>query len=87
MIAINYSQFREKMKMHLDLVTEDYEALVITRKNNKNVVVISEETYNNLLENIYVMGDRTNFDWLMESKQQLEQGKYSPRELIEAEDE
>ncbi|MBR2778675.1 MAG: type II toxin-antitoxin system Phd/YefM family antitoxin [Firmicutes bacterium] len=87
MIAINYSQFREKMKMHLDLVTEDYEALVITRKNNKNVVVISEETYNNLLENIYVMGDRTNFDWLMESKQQLEQGKYSPRELIEAADE
>ncbi len=87
MIAINYSQFREKMKMHLDLVTEDYETLVITRKNNKNVVVISEETYNNLLENIYVMGDRTNFDWLMESKQQLEQGKYSPRELIEAEDE
>ena len=87
MIAINYSQFREKMKMHLDLVTEDYEALVITRKNNKNVVVISEETYNNLLENIYVMGDRTNFDWLMESKQQLEQGKYSSRELIEAADE
>ena len=87
MIAINYSQFREKMKMYLDLVTEDYEALVITRKNNKNVVVISEETYNNLLENIYVMGDRTNFDWLMESKQQLEQGKYSPRELIEAADE
>ncbi len=73
MIAVNYSQFREKMKMYLDLVTEDYEALVITRKNNKNVVVISEETYNNLLENIYVIGDRTNFDWLMESKQQLEQ--------------
>lgn len=31
-----------------------------------------EETYNNLMENIYVMGNKINYDWLMESKAQLE---------------
>lgn len=27
-----------------------------------------EETYNNLMENVYVMGNKANYDWLMESK-------------------
>ncbi|MDU1029639.1 MAG: type II toxin-antitoxin system Phd/YefM family antitoxin, partial [Clostridiales bacterium] len=44
MIAINYSQFRGNMKEHLDQVTDDFETLVVTRKENKNVVVISEES-------------------------------------------
>ncbi|MCD8118639.1 MAG: hypothetical protein LUE29_04010 [Lachnospiraceae bacterium] len=37
--------------------------------------MLSEEAYNNLSENIYVMGSKTNYDWLMESKVQLEQGQ------------
>jgi hypothetical protein len=31
-----------------------------------------EEAYDNILENIYVMGNKENYDWLMESKAQLE---------------
>ena len=87
MIAVNYSQFREKMKSYLDLVTDSYETVVVTRKENKNVVIMSEETYNNLIENIYVMGNKTYYDWLMESKAQLEKGKYSAYQLIEDADE
>lgn len=40
------------MKMYMDKVTDDYETMIVTRKNNKNVVMISEESYNNLMENI-----------------------------------
>ena len=87
MIAVNYTQFRNEMKSHMDLVTDDYEAMVVTRKENKNVVIISEETYNNLMENIHVMGNKSNSDWLMESKKQLESGRAKKRELIEADDE
>lgn len=87
MIAVNYTQFRNEMKSHLDLVTDDFEAVVVTRKENKNVVIISEETYNNLLENIHVMGNKANYDWLMESKKQLESGKAKKRDLIEVSDE
>ena len=83
MIALNYSKFRENMKSYLDMVTENYEALIITRKENKNIVILSEETYNNLLENIYVMGQKSNYDWLMESKAQLEKGRYHNHELAE----
>ena len=87
MIAVNYTQFRNKMKSHMDTVTDDYEAMVVTRKENKNVVIISEETYNNLIENIHVMGNKVNYDWLMESKKQLESGKAKKRKLIEVPDE
>ena len=47
----------------------------------------SEESYNNLIENVYVMGNKSNYDWLMESKEQLESGKYTKHDLIEVQDE
>jgi antitoxin YefM len=83
MIAVNYTTLRENMKSCMDKVTDDYETLIVTRKDNKNVVMISEEAYNNLMENIYIVGNRANYDWLMESKAQLEQGDFSSHELIE----
>lgn len=87
MIALNYSQFRENMKANLDLVTDDYETLIITRKDNKNAVIMSEEMYNNLMENIYIMSNKNNYYWLMESKRQLEKGMTSIRNLINTDEE
>ena len=88
MIAANYSQFREKMKFYMDTVTDDLETLVVTRKNNRNMVILSEETYNNLTENMYLISNKANYDWLMESKKQLEKGIAAVHDLIdEAEDE
>lgn len=87
MVAVNYTQFRENMKSHLDLVTDGFETMVVTRKENKNVVVIAEDAYNTLLENIHVMGEKANYDWLMQSLKQYESGKAKARELIEVSDE
>lgn len=86
MLAVNYTNFRDNMKSYLDKVTDDYETMIIPRKDNKNVVVLSEESYNNLMENVYIMGNKANFDWLMESKEQLERGKISVKELAGVED-
>ena len=87
MLAVNYTNFRENMKDYMDKATNDYETMIVTRKNNKNVVMISEETYNNLMENVYVMGNKSNYDWLMESIVQLESGKFKEHDLIEVKDE
>ena len=83
MLAVNYTNLRDNMKAYMDKVTEDYETMIVTRKNNKNVVMISEEAYNNLMENAYIMGNKANYDWLMESKAQLEYGKVVTNTLIE----
>lgn len=82
MFAVNYTTLRDNMKAYMDRVTDGYETMIVTRKNNRNVVMISEEVYNNLLENAYIMGNQTNYDWLMESKVQLESGNVSAKNLI-----
>ena len=83
MLAVNYTNLRDNMKAYMDKVTDDFETMIVTRKNNKNVVMISEETYNNLMENAYLLGNKANFDWLMESKLQLEKGNVSIQNLVE----
>ena len=83
MLAVNYTNLRDNMKTYMDKVTNDYETMIVTRKDNKNVVMLSEESYNNLMENVYIMGNKANYDWLMESKAQLEKGKVSVKNLIE----
>lgn len=83
MLAVNYTNLRDNMKTYMDKVTDDYETMIVTRKNNKNVVMLSEESYNNLMENIHVMGNKANYDWLMESKAQLESGKFTTHNLEE----
>lgn len=83
MLAVNYTNLRDNMKAYMDKVTDDFETMIVTRKDNKNVVMISEETYNNLMENAYLLGNKANFDWLMESKLQLEKGNVSTQNLVE----
>ncbi len=86
MLAVNDTNLCENMKLYMDKVTNDYETMIVTRKNKKNVVMLSEESYNNLVENIYVMGNKENYDWLMKGKSQLENGQCSTRELVEVEE-
>lgn len=86
MIAVNYTRLRENMKSYMDDVTDNYETVIVTRKDNKNVVMMSEESYNNLMENLHIMEDKANYDWLMESKKQLEEGLAKSHPLIQVKD-
>ena len=83
MLAVNYTSLRKNMKSYFDKVVNEYETMVVTRKNNENVVVLSEDTYNNLMENIHVLGNKENYDWLTESKKQMEEGNQKIQDLIE----
>ena len=60
--------------------------MIVTRKNNKNVVIVSEDSYNNMMENLHLVGSKANYDWLMESKNQLEHGMVHKHDLVEGDD-
>ena len=60
MLAINDTTLRDNMETYMDKATDDYETIIVTRKDNKNVVMLSEETYNNLLEIVPLMGNKAN---------------------------
>lgn len=48
MLAVNYSTIRENLKSYCDMVTDNKETVIVTRKDEKNVVIISLEEWNAL---------------------------------------
>ena len=46
MLAVNYSTIRENLKSYCDKVTDEQETVIVTRKGEKNVVLISLEEWN-----------------------------------------
>ena len=86
MMAVNYTNLRDNLKTYMDKIVDDYEVLTVTRKENKNIIMLSEESYNNLLENIYITGSQANYEWLLKGKAQIESGLCADHNLIEVED-
>lgn len=58
-----------------DEVIQNCEPLIITRNNDKNVVLLSQEEYNNLLENLYIRKSEANYTRLLESIEEARAGK------------
>lgn len=48
MLAINFTTARSRFKDFCDKVTDEDETVIVTRKAEKNVVMISAERYNEL---------------------------------------
>ena len=87
MLATNFTNLRNNFKDYCDKVIDDAQPVIITRKNDKNVVLISLDEYNNMQENMHIFGNREYVERLMESKRQIEQGQAKARKLIEGDDE
>lgn len=75
MLATNFSNVRNNFKEFCDRVVQDSDIAVITRKNDENVVLMSQEQYDNLVENAYIRSSKANYDRLQESIKQAEDGK------------
>jgi antitoxin YefM len=85
MIATNYTNARENLKKYCDAAVKDFETIIITRKQDENVVIMSEAEYNNMLENIYIRSNAQDYKELLESVEQLKRGQGRIRELLEDE--
>ena len=85
MIAVNYSNARDNFKKYCDAAVRDFETIIVTRKQDENVVIMSEAEYNNLMENLYVRSDEEDYRRLLKSIEQLKRGKGRIRALVEDE--
>ncbi|MBN2238322.1 MAG: type II toxin-antitoxin system Phd/YefM family antitoxin [Dehalococcoidales bacterium] len=72
MLAANPSEVRKNLKDFMDKVVDDNDALIITRPNGREVVMVSKEEYDNMIENIHVLGNKANREWLLLGKKQAE---------------
>ena len=83
MLAVNYSTIRSKLKEYCDKATDLYETIIVTRKDEKNVVILSLEKYNQLEK-----AARNNEYLAMIDRgiAQLEAGRGQEHELIEVDE-
>lgn len=82
MNAVNYSELRKNLKDYFDQVYNDHEPIIITRKNNQNIVLLSIEEYNSLIETNYLLSDTANSKRLLQSLDKARHGKAFKKELI-----
>ena len=83
MNAVTYSQARSNLASTMDQVCDDHSPIIITRKSQRSVVMISLEDYQALEETAYLLRSPKNARRLLESIVELESGGGTERELIE----
>ena len=84
MLAVNYSTIRNNLKGYCDKVTDENETVIVTRKDEKNVVILSLEAYNSLSK---AARNAAYLDMIDRSMEQLAKGEGKVRDLIEVDDE
>lgn len=83
MLAVNYSTIRSKLKEYCDQATDRHETVIVTRKNEKNVVLLSLEKYNELVRASH---NAEYLDRIDKSLEQIQQGKIVVKTMEELEE-
>ena len=83
MDAISYTSARANLATTMAHVCNDHAPIIITRKSEAPVVMMSLEDYNAMEETTYLLRSPTNARELLESIAELEAGNGTERELIE----
>jgi len=86
MDAITYTQARKNFTAIMNQVCDDRAPIIITRQSERPVVMMSLEDYNAIEETMYLLRSPKNAQRLYKALEQLKQGKYQERELIEEEE-
>ena len=82
MLAVNYSTIRSNLKYYCDKATDENETVIITRKDEKNVVLISLEQYNRVMK---ALRNAEYLEKIDKSMQQLREGKVVVKTMEELE--
>jgi len=80
MKVINYTDLRLNLKKWMDSVTDDMEEIIVKRKDNKDLVLISLDEYNSLKETNYLLSGKNRVH-ILKSLEQINSGKTIVKEL------
>lgn len=81
MNAITYTAARENLASTIDKVCNDRNPVIITRKRNQSVVLISLEDYESLEETAYLLRNPANAKRLITSIEAAEKGSILKKKL------
>ena len=83
MNAISYTAARANLAKTMEKVCNDHTPIIITRKRDSSVVMLSLEDYQALEETAYLLRSPANARRLLESIAELDAGKGTEQALIE----
>lgn len=83
MHVITYTAARENLARTMERVVSDRDPVVITKKNDLSVVMMSLEEYEALEETAHLLRSPKNARRLLESINELNEGKGVEREMVE----
>jgi antitoxin YefM len=83
MDAMTYTHARSHLAETIKKVCDDHAPVIITRKNQRSVVMLSLEDYQALEETAYLLRSPKNARRLFESIAELEAGRGTVLELLE----
>ena len=83
MRAISYTAARANLAGTMKKVCDDHDPVIVTRKNNEPVIMMSLEDFESLKETAYLLQSPNNVKRLLESIEELESGKGQLRDLAE----
>ena len=83
MQVVNYSEFRNNLADNLNMVNDNDEIVVVSRRKGKNVVIMSLEAYNAMNETYYLTSTLANQKRLDEAVAEMNSGNSSKHQLLE----
>lgn len=83
MRAISYTAARNNLAGTMKQVCDDHDPVIVTRKNNESVIMMSLEDYESLKETAYLLQSPKNVKRLLKSIEELESGQGQQRDLVE----
>lgn len=84
MEAITYTQARKNFTKTMNSVCNDHAPLIITRQDQKPVVMISLEDYNAIEETLYLLKSPNNASRLSQALCELKNKKFVKHKLDES---
>ncbi|MDA0799935.1 MAG: type II toxin-antitoxin system prevent-host-death family antitoxin [Chloroflexi bacterium] len=83
MEATTYTAVRQNLAKTMESVCRDHAPVIVTRKQNESVVIMSLEDYEALEETAYLLRAPRNARRLLESIVELGEGNGEERSLLE----
>jgi antitoxin YefM len=82
MAHVSYSKLRDNLAAYMDEVCNGRAPLVITRRNARSVVLMSEEDYDGLMETVHLLNSPANAARLLRSIADADQDRLTEREIV-----
>ena len=84
MAHVTYSQLRSNLAAYMNEVCDDRAPLLVTRRNARSVVLMSEEVYDGLMETVHLLNSPANAALLLRSIADAHENKLTERDIADA---